>query len=83
MLQRIMALPEDTLAAYDLSRVKVVAASGSALPGDLALDWMDHFGDNLYNIYGSTEVAYASVATPVDLREAPSLGRASRRGPPS
>ena len=63
MLQRIMALPEGTLASYDLSRVEVVAASGSALPGDLALDWMDHFGDNLYNIYGSTEVAYASVAT--------------------
>ncbi|GEP39544.1 acyl-CoA synthetase [Nocardioides psychrotolerans] len=72
MLQRIMALPEATLASYDLSHVKVVAASGSALPGDLALDWMDHFGDNLYNIYGSTEVAYASIATPEDLREAPS-----------
>ena len=72
MLQRIMALPEDSLRKYDLSRVKVVAASGSALPGDLALDWMDHFGDNLYNIYGSTEVAYATIATPVDLREAPS-----------
>ena len=33
---------------------------------------MDRFGDNLYNIYGSTEVAYASIATPEDLREAPS-----------
>ena len=32
---------------------------------------MDAFGDNLYNIYGSTEVAYASIATPEDLREAP------------
>ncbi len=72
MLQRMLALPEEKLAARDLSRVKVVAASGSALPGDLALNWMDHFGDNLYNIYGSTEVAYASIATPVDLREAPS-----------
>jgi fatty-acyl-CoA synthase len=41
-----------------------VAASGSALPGDLALAWMDRFGDNLYNTYGSTEVAYASIATP-------------------
>ena len=71
MLQRIMALPEDRLSAHDLSRVVVVAASGSALPGDLAVTWMDHFGDNLYNIYGSTEVAYASIATPVDLREAP------------
>jgi len=72
MLQRILGLPEDVLASYDLPRLKVVAASGSALPGDLALDWMDHFGDNLYNIYGSTEVAYASIATPEDLREAPS-----------
>ena len=52
--------------------MRVVAASGSALPGDLALDWMDHFGDNLYNIYGSTEVAWASIATPEDLRESPS-----------
>jgi fatty-acyl-CoA synthase len=56
----------------DLSRVEVVASSGSALPATLAEAWMDRFGDNLYNIYGSTEVAYASVATPVDLREAPS-----------
>jgi fatty-acyl-CoA synthase len=72
MLQRMLALPEDTLARYDLSRVQVVASSGSALPGDLATAWMDHFGDHLYNIYGSTEVAYASIATPTDLREAPS-----------
>ncbi|MCW2851717.1 MAG: acyl-CoA synthetase [Nocardioides sp.] len=72
MLQRILALPEETLAAHDLSRVKVVAASGSSLPGDLAIAWMDHFGDHLYNIYGSTEVAWASIATPQDLREAPS-----------
>jgi fatty-acyl-CoA synthase len=33
---------------------------------------MDRFGDHLYNTYGSTEVAYASIATPEDLREAPS-----------
>ena len=27
-------------------------------------EWMDHFGDNLYNLYGSTEVAWATIATP-------------------
>jgi acyl-CoA synthetase (AMP-forming)/AMP-acid ligase II len=32
---------------------------------------MDQFGDSLYNIYGSTEVAYATIATPEDLRAAP------------
>ncbi len=71
MLQRIMQLPAETLASYDLSRVKVVAASGSALPGDLGVDWMDRFGDNLFNIYGSTEVAWVTIAQPVDLRAAP------------
>ena len=71
MLQRILQLPDETLDRYDLSTVKAVAASGSAMPGDLATDWMDRFGDTLYNIYGSTEVAYASIADPVDLREAP------------
>lgn len=70
-LQRILGLEEGVLQRHSLDSVKVVASSGSALPGDLAVTWMDHFGDNLYNIYGSTEVAYASIATPVDLREAP------------
>ena len=72
MLQRILNLPQDTLDSYDLSRVEVVASSGSALPGQLALTWMDQFGDNLYSTYGSTEVAYAAVAQTRDLREAPS-----------
>ena len=76
MLQRVLGLPQEVKDSYDLTRVEVVAASGSSLPGDLALSWMDQFGDNLYNLYGSTEVAYASVATPEDLREAPgSAGR--------
>jgi acyl-CoA synthetase (AMP-forming)/AMP-acid ligase II len=71
MLQRIMQLPEEVIEKHDLATIKCVAASGSALSGDLAIKWMDAFGDHLYNIYGSTEVAYASIADPVDLREAP------------
>ena len=72
MLQRILGLPEDVQQSYDLSRVRVVASSGSALPGDLALTWMDRFGDNLYSTYGSTEVAYACIAGPRELRRSPS-----------
>ncbi len=71
MLQRILVLDQEVLDRHRLPTLKVTAASGSSLPGDLALKWMDTFGDNLYNIYGSTEVAYASIATPVDLRAAP------------
>jgi acyl-CoA synthetase (AMP-forming)/AMP-acid ligase II/carbon monoxide dehydrogenase subunit G len=80
MMQRILDLPEETRAKYDLSSLKVVAASGSALPGDLAIEWMDAFGDNLYNLYGSTEVAWASIATPADMRAAPGTAGKPPRG---
>jgi fatty-acyl-CoA synthase len=37
---------------------------------------MDLLGDVVYNLYGSTEVAYAAIATPQDLRAAPgTVGR--------
>jgi len=71
MLQRIMELDEHVRAKYDLSSLRVTAVSGSALPGELAIRWMDEFGDNVYNLYGSTEVAWASIATPQDMRRAP------------
>ncbi len=71
MMQRILELPDETLRRYDLSNVRVVAVSGSALPAALSERWMDLFGDNVYNLYGSTEVAWASIATPADLRAAP------------
>lgn len=50
---------------------RVVAVSGSALPGDLATRFMDAYGDVLYNLYGSTEVSWASIATPAELRRDP------------
>lgn len=70
MLQRMLDLPPDERGG-DYSSLRITAASGSALPGSLALAWMDTFGDNLYNFYGSTEVASATVAGPDDLRAAP------------
>lgn len=70
MMQRVMKLDAADRDG-DWSFLRVVAASGSALPGDLAADWMDAFGDNLYNTYGSTEVAWATIAQPRDMRDAP------------
>ncbi len=80
MLQRMLELPEATRSKYDVSSLRVTAASGSALPGDLALNWMNAFGDNLYNLYGSTEVAWASIATPQDMRDAPGTAGKPPRG---
>ena len=80
MLQRAMELPEEVVARYDLRSLRVIAASGSALPGELASRVMDRFGDVLYNLYGSTEVAWATVATPQDMRAAPGTAGRPPRG---
>jgi acyl-CoA synthetase (AMP-forming)/AMP-acid ligase II len=80
MVQRILGLPEETLRSYDLSSLRITSLSGSALPGELAIEWMDRFGDSIYNLYGSTEVAYATVATPADLRAAPGTAGRPPRG---
>jgi fatty-acyl-CoA synthase len=69
MIQRILAA--DGAEDHDMSSLRIVAASGSALPAAVATAWMDRFGDNLYNLYGSTEVGQATLATPADLRAAP------------
>jgi fatty-acyl-CoA synthase len=58
-------------AGADTSSLKVIAASGSALPGDLATRTLETFGPVLYNLYGSTEVAYAAVAQPDELARDP------------
>jgi fatty-acyl-CoA synthase len=80
MLQRILELDETVRASIHTSSLKVVAVSGSAMPGDLATRWMNEFGDNLYNLYGSTEVAWATVAQPADLRAAPGTAGKPPRG---
>ncbi|WP_308282644.1 AMP-binding protein [Pseudonocardia nigra] len=78
MLQRVLELPDAQLAAaWSAHRPRIVAVSGSALPAELATAFLDRFGDVLYNLYGSTEVSWVSIASPTDLRAAPgTAGRA-------
>ena len=71
MLQRILDLPESVRSRYDTSSLRVVASSGSPMSGSLVTNFMDTFGDVLYNFYGSTEVSWATIADPADLRAAP------------
>lgn len=79
MIQRIVESPEAARDRHDTSSLRVVALSGSALPGGLATAFMDAFGDVLYNLYGSTEASWVSIATPRDLRASP--GTAGRPPP--
>jgi fatty-acyl-CoA synthase len=71
MLTRMLELGPEVIARHDTSSLRIIAVSGSALPGDLALRVMDTFGDILYNLYGTTEVAWATIASPDQLRSAP------------
>ncbi|WP_405177862.1 acyl-CoA synthetase [Nocardia sp. NBC_01377] len=71
MLQRILDLGQDVLAKYDPSGIKVIFAAGSAIAPDVVTRTLDYFNDSLYNLYGSTECAVMTVATPEDLRKAP------------
>jgi fatty-acyl-CoA synthase len=70
MLQCILELPERDRRRCDVSSLSAVCVSGSPVSAELATGWMDEFGENLYNMYGSTEVAAVTLARPKDMRRA-------------
>ena len=77
MMHRVMELPEETRARYDTRSLRVVFTGGAPLPGPLGIEFMDAFGDILYNFYGATETGLVTLAKPEDLRAAPStIGKA-------
>ena len=71
MLQRIVELGEDRVDDHDLRSLRIIFASGSAVSADLVRRTLSAFGPVLYNMYGSTEIAEATIATPEDLAANP------------
>ncbi|WP_029767924.1 AMP-binding protein [Haloglycomyces albus] len=71
MLQRMLELPDRERQQHHLRALRAIAVSGSRLPPELAIRFMDEFSDVLYNLYGSTEVSWAAIAGPKQLRQAP------------
>jgi len=69
MMQRLVDCEKAKTA--DVSSLRITAASGSALAGELATTYMDTFTDSVYNFYGATETGWVTVASPEDLRAAP------------
>jgi fatty-acyl-CoA synthase len=72
MLSRILDLGEEKIEQRDLSDLRIIFVSGSALGADLARKATKALGPVIYNLYGSTEIAYATIATPEDLEVDPS-----------
>ncbi|CCH28584.1 Acyl-CoA synthase [Saccharothrix espanaensis DSM 44229] len=67
MLQRILELT----GRPHLPGLRVIASSGSALPPPVARRCLREFGPVLYNLYGSTEVSWVSIARPDELERHP------------
>jgi acyl-CoA synthetase (AMP-forming)/AMP-acid ligase II len=71
MIQRLLDLPADVRDKYDTSSLRVAASSSAPIPKDVCTRFLDTFGDVLFNLYGATEVSWATIATPEDLRKLP------------
>jgi acyl-CoA synthetase (AMP-forming)/AMP-acid ligase II len=71
MLQRILDLDEDIRKDRDLDSLRIIFVGGSQLGEKLAERALKAFGPVVYNLYGSTEVSYATIATPDELKAQP------------
>jgi fatty-acyl-CoA synthase len=71
MLQRILDLGVDKVKERDTSALKIIFVGGSQFGAELCKRALKAFGPVVYNLYGSTEVSYATIATPGDLKEEP------------
>jgi len=67
MLSRMLDELEKTTPKPDLSSLRIVFVSGSQLGAELATRALKDLGPVIYNLYGSTEVAYVTIAGPQDL----------------
>lgn len=75
MLSRLLDAIEKMDKKPDLSSLKIIFVSGSQLGAELATRAMKDFGPVIYNMYGSTEIAFATIAGPKDLeRNAATVG---------
>jgi fatty-acyl-CoA synthase len=71
MLHRVLSLGDGVIAKHNTRSLRAIFSGGAPLPGPLAIETMDVFGDVLFNFYGATEVGIVTLAKPVDLRAAP------------
>jgi fatty-acyl-CoA synthase len=71
MLRAILEIPAEQRAKFDARSLRIIVSTGSALPEGLERAAGETFGDVLYDLYGSTEMGYVTVATPQDKRACP------------
>ena len=80
MLSRMVDALETMDPKPDLSSLRIIFASGSQLGAELATRTMREIGPVVYNLYGSTEIAFVSIARPEDLKKNPATVGPTIRG---
>lgn len=74
--QRLLALPEDVRAKYDVSSLEQVSHTGAACPREVKRQMIDWFGPVLVEAYGATESGSTNMITSEEwLRKPGSVGR--------
>jgi fatty-acyl-CoA synthase len=71
MLSRMLDALEAMPIKPDLSNLRIIFVSGSQLGAELATRAMKDIGPVVYNLYGSTEISFVSIARPQDLKKNP------------
>ena len=61
--QRLLALPDDVRAKYDVSSLRLVSHTGAACPVDVKRAMIDWFGPVLFEAYGATEAGSTNTIT--------------------
>lgn len=78
MFRRLLALPAETRAAYDLSSLKLISHTGASCPADVKQAMIEWVGPILLEVYGGTETGPATSINSMDALAHPgSVGRAS------
>ena len=80
MLSRMLDTLEAMDTKPDLSTLRIIFVSGSQLGAELATRTMKDIGPVVYNLYGSTEIAFVSIARPQDLRKNPATVGSTIKG---
>jgi long-chain acyl-CoA synthetase len=74
---RLLALPDEVRARYDVSSMKLVGHTGAACPMDVKRKMIDWWGPIFFEAYGATEVGTTCMITSEEWLEHPgSVGRA-------
>jgi long-chain acyl-CoA synthetase len=63
MMSRLLKLPEETKARYDVSSVEYCVSTGSPWPHDLKVAMIDWWGPVFWESYGATEIGFMTMVS--------------------